>query len=134
MRFLFHPLVVHFPIALWLTSFLFDVLYKWTRQTFFGIGARYMIGLGLLGAAVSISLGFVDYFPLVDEGVGQAFVDLHRVHSFLAYATTAVYLGIFLLRWRWRAMPMGIYMVSGLAGAALITLTGFYGAEVRGVM
>ena len=132
--FLFHPMFVHFPIALWTTSFLFDVLYGLTRQSFFHSGSRYLIGLGLLGAAAAIVMGFVDYRPLVAQGVGQAFIDMHRIHSFFAYGTTALYAASFWARLRWRAMPMPVYVGLGLAGAVLITFTGYLGGEVRGVM
>lgn len=133
MRFLFHPLVVHFPVALWLTSFLFDLLYARTKARFFLTASTYLIGLGLIGATVSIATGFVDYIPLVAEGVGQAFVDQHRVHSVLAYASTLVYLGIFLVRWR-RPMSGAVYLGSALLGAALIAITGYFGGEIRRVM
>ncbi len=133
MRFLFHPLVVHFPVALWLTSFLFDLLHARMKARFFLTASTYLIGLGLIGATVSIVTGFVDYIPLVAEGVGQAFVDQHRVHSVLAYASTLVYLGIFLVRWR-RPMSGAVYLGSALLGAALIAITGYFGGEIRRVM
>lgn len=133
MRFLFHPLVVHFPVALWLTSFLFDLLHARTKARFFLTASTYLIGLGLIGATVSIVTGFVDYIPLVAEGVGQAFVDQHRVHSVLAYASTLVYLGIFLVRWR-RPMSGTVYLGSAFLGAALIAITGYFGGEIRRVM
>jgi uncharacterized membrane protein len=134
MQFLYHPMFVHFPIALWTTSFLFDVLYGLTRQSFFHTGSRYLIGVGLLGAIVAGVMGFVDYGPLVAQGVGQAFIDMHRLHSYFAYGTTALYALIFWARLRWRVMPMGVYVTLGLVGAILITLTGYFGGEVRGVM
>jgi len=134
MQFLYHPMVIHFPIALWTTSFLFDLLYGLTRQAYFSTGSRYLVGLGLVGALVSIVAGFVDYRPLVAQGVGQAFIDVHRVHSFFAYGTTALYVLIFWVRLRWRTMPMAAYVAMGLVGAILITVTGYLGGEVRGVM
>lgn len=134
MRFLFHPLVVHFPVALWLTSFLFDLLFARTRQRSFATTSTYLVGLGLAGAAVSIIMGFVDYVPLVAEGVGQAFIDRHRVHSYLAYAATGAYGGILLGRWRWRTMPTVVYLGTAAIAAVLIGLTGFLGGEIRRVM
>ena len=134
MRFLFHPMVVHFPVALWLISFVFDLLYAAKRQRFFASVSAYLIGFGLVGAAVSIVLGFVDYIPLVAEGVGQAFVDRHRVHSYVAYGSTAAYTAIFLARWRWRVMPMAVYVGTAGVAAVLIFLTALLGAEIRRVM
>lgn len=134
MPFLWHPLVVHFPIALWLTSFLFDVLHARTADRFFATGARYLIGLGLLGAAAAAVSGFVDYRPLVAQGIGQAFVDQHGVHSLLAYGTTALYGALFVLRWRVPALTPRVSLPLATAGAALIAVTAYLGGEIRRVM
>lgn len=134
MPLLFHPLVVHFPVALWLTSFLFDLLGLWRKQPFFPMVSRYLIGLGLLGAAISMTAGFVDYASLVASGVGQAFVDQHRVHSTLAYGTTASYAGLFVARWRWARLPSSLSLAASLVGAVLISTTSYLGGEIRRVM
>lgn len=134
MPFLYHPLVVHFPVALWLTSFVFDVGYAATRDRFFAASSRWLIGLGLLAAALSIVAGFVDYIPLVNQGVGAAFVQQHRVHSVLAYASTLLYAVLFLMRGRGRGMAAGSYLAGALAGAILIAATGYLGGEIRRVM
>ncbi len=134
MGMLFHPLIVHFPVGLWLTSFFFDLLFARTRDRLFALTARYLIGLGVLSAGGAIALGYVDFIPLVAQGVGQAFVDVHRLHSKLAFASTGVYVGVFLARWRWRAMPMALYLGTALAGAVLISATGWFGGEIRRVM
>jgi uncharacterized membrane protein len=124
---LIHPLVVHFPIALWLASTLFDVL-GWRRReaTLFREMAFWLVGLGLLGAAASILFGWTD---LLDQMLLR-----HRVHSWLAYFSTAVFLGVFV--WRWRTsnrLNPGLVLLS-LLGAGLITITGFLGGDMRSVM
>ncbi len=134
MPLLYHPLVVHFPVALWLTSFLFDVLFAWKKQPFFAAVSRSLVGLGVLGAAISIAVGFVDYVPLVASGVGQAFIDQHRVHSTLAYVTTVLYASLFLARWRWARLPQALSLTAALVGAVLISVTGYLGGEIRRVM
>lgn len=134
MPFLWHPLVVHFPIALWLTSFLFDVLHARTRDLFFATAARYLIGLGLLGAVAATISGFVDYRLLVAQGIGQAFVDRHRVHSLLAYGTTVLYGVLFVLRWRAPHLTPRVSLPLAAAGAALIAVTAYIGGEIRRVM
>ena len=134
MPLLYHPLVVHFPVALWLTSFLFDVLFAVKKQPFFAAVSRFLVGLGVLGAGCSIGAGFVDYVPLVASGVGQAFIDQHRVQSVLAYVTTALYAGLFLARWRWGRLPQGLSLSAAVVGAVLISVTGYLGGEIRRVM
>ncbi|MDR7543121.1 MAG: DUF2231 domain-containing protein [Armatimonadota bacterium] len=131
---LYHPLVVHFPVALWLTSALFDILYLRTGERFHLRAAQYLVGLGLLGALASVVTGFVDYGPLVREGIGQAFVDRHRVHSLLAYGAILVYAVAFYLRWRFPRPARAALAALTVGGAALIAYVGWLGGELRLVM
>ena len=134
MPFLWHPLVVHFPVALWLTSVVFDIQYARTAERFYAAASRWLVGLGLLAAAVSIVAGFMDYRPLVAQGVGQAFIDQHRVHSLFAYGTTLLYAAMFIVRWRGRVISRGAYLGMTLVAAGLIAATGYLGGEIRRVM
>jgi uncharacterized membrane protein len=133
MRFLYHPLIVHFPIALWLASLLFDVLYLGSGDRFYERGARLLIGLGLLGAAAAIITGFIDFRPLVAEGIGQSFVDRHRVHSLSAYGATLAYAASFIVRLHPRPSRAAIVILA-LLGAGFISAAGYIGGEVRAVM
>jgi len=133
MPFLYHPLIVHFPVALWLTSFLFDLLYLSRGDQFFERASRLLIGLGLLGAVAAVISGFIDFRPLVAEGIGQAFVDKHRLHSTVAFGATVVYLVSFIVRRRSTVSRTAIIVLM-LLGAGLIAATGYIGGEVRAVM
>jgi uncharacterized membrane protein len=133
MPFLYHPLIVHFPVALWLTSFLFDLLFLGTGDRFYERGARLLIGLGLLGAVAAIASGFVDFRPLVAQGIGQTFVDKHRVHAATAFAATLSYLVSFVLRVR-PAPSRTLIVILSLLGAGFISATGYIGGDVRAVM
>ncbi len=133
---LIHPLVVHFPIALWLVAALFDVL-AWRRpNSVYRQSATWLVGLGLLGAAASITFGWVDLLAQEQQGVGRGLLIRHQTHSLIAYVTTALYLGTFLWRWRSRTEPhltAGLLVLS-LAGAVLIAITALLGAAMREVM
>ncbi|MDR5696285.1 MAG: DUF2231 domain-containing protein [Armatimonadota bacterium] len=122
-----------FPIALWMTSFLFDVL-NWLRpRDLYRTIALWLIGLGLLAAPVAIATAFYDFARLARDGVGTAFLSRHVVHSTLAYATTFVYLASFVLRWRAPDARTWI-AVAALAGPVLVVLTGYWGNQIRQVM
>src|SRR5512141_856727 len=97
---LLHPLAVHFPLALWLTSALFDLLAWRRKDPLYRRAAYWLVGLGLLRALVSIALGWIDLLAQESAGVGAGLVIRHRVHSVAAYAATAVY-GMN-CGWRWR--------------------------------
>lgn len=129
-----HPLVVHFPIALWLTATFFDLLARRRPESAFRQSAYWLVGLGLLGAAASIIFGWVDLLAVEREGVGTGVLIRHRTHSYVAYAATAAYAGNFL--WRWRVsnrVATGPLLLS-IIGALLIAVTGFLGGDIRQVM
>ncbi len=131
--FLFHAPVTDFPIALWLTSLLFDVLGWWRPRELYRTMALWLIGLGLVAAAVAIGTAFYDYIRLVREGVGTAFLRRHTLHSLLAYAATATYLISFLLRWKAPEARAAIGVLA-VVGALLIGVAGYSGGELRKVM
>jgi uncharacterized membrane protein len=132
---LIHPLVVHFPIALWLTAAFFDVL-AWRRpdETMFRDAAYWLIGLGLIGAFVSIAAGWMDLLNLEAEGVGTGVLTRHWPHSILAYLTTALFLGLFVWRWRTKNRPPAWTLAVSVAAAIAVGVTGYLGADIRGVM
>jgi uncharacterized membrane protein len=131
---LFHPNVVHFPIALWLTSTFFDLL-GWRREkAIFREMAFWLVGIGLMGAAVAILFGWTDLLAQERQGVGTALLQRHGVHSWLGYGSTAVYLGLFVWRWRTENRLTLRMLLLSLLGAGLIAVTGYLGGEMRNVM
>lgn len=129
-----HPLVVHFPLALWLTSTFFDLV-AWRREDpLYRQAAYWLVGLGLLGAVVSIAFGWFDLIGRERQGVGTGFLLRHRVHGMVAYAATVTYLANFL--WRWRTQNRVTRGALGLCllGAILTGITGYLGGEIRNVM
>lgn len=134
MPFLVHPLVVHFPVALWLTSALFDVLFLRSGDQGHLRASQWLVGLGLLGAAAAVVSGYVDYLPLVAQGIGPEFVSRHRVHQLVAAVATVVYLVSFLARWRRPGLSRAAFVALMVVGAALIAATGYIGGELRRVM
>jgi uncharacterized membrane protein len=131
---LLHPLAVHFPLALWLTSALFDLL-AWRRnEPLYRRAAYWLVGLGLLGAVLSIALGWVDLLAQESAGVGAGLVLRHRLHSSAAYAATLVY-GLN-CGWRWRTANRlsATLLTLSLAGAVLVAIAGYLGGDLRSVM
>jgi uncharacterized membrane protein len=134
MRLLIHPLIVHFPVALWLTSALFDLLYARGGDRFHFRTAQFLIGLGLLGAVASVLTGFADVRALGPDDIGPAFLARHRTHMAFSLAATVVYAVSFFVRWRNPAIGRGALVGLALLGAALIAWTGWLGGELRMVM
>lgn len=131
---LFHLGLIHFPIALWLTSVLFDLLYLFRPQDYYARVSFQLTGLGLLGAAGAIAAGWLDLLRLNEQGgMGGPALLQHNRHSFLAYGTTAVFLISFLTRWR-QASIRNWNVALGIIGALLVLITSFFGGELRRAM
>jgi uncharacterized membrane protein len=131
---LLHPLAVHFPLALWLTSAFFDLL-AWRREDpVYRRTAYWLVGLGLLGAVVSIIFGWADLLEQERAGVGAGLVLRHRVHSGIAYVASLFYGVNFGRRW-WTGNRMSATLLAlSLVGAVLVAITGYLGGDLRDVM
>jgi len=131
---LLHPLAVHFPLALWLTSVVFDILAWFREDPVYRRTAYWLVGLGLVGALVSIALGWSDLWAQERMGVGTAIVVQHRLHSGMAYLATVCY-GINFGWRRWRQnRPTRTLLALSLLGAVVTAITGYLGGELRRVM
>ena len=128
-----HPVIVHFPIALFIASAVFDILAIWRKQPVFGAVAYF----NLLGAALTIPLA-------IATGLGAWRWQLEGVklkgnlqlHLICALTTGAI---IFLLCWRRSRLrakgdsPGAGYFAVMALGLMMITLTGHIGGILSGV-
>ena len=131
---LIHPLVGHFPIALWLTSTSFDLM-AWRREDpALWRAAYWLVGLGILGAAMSIAFGWLDLLAQEAQGVGTELLIRHLVHSMMAHCASACYLVDFAWRRRTGNRFGKSLLALSILGAVLIAITGYLGGAPRNVM
>jgi uncharacterized membrane protein len=128
-----HPVIVHFPIALFITSVIFEILGAWRRQPIFGAVAYY----NLLGAALSlpftIATGFAAWQMQLEGARLKGNLQLHLI---CALTTAVLILGLWWRRRRLRfenARPNVSYFVVMAVALMMITLTGHLGGIVSGV-
>jgi uncharacterized membrane protein len=128
-----HPVIIHFPIALFIASVLFELLAIWRKYPVFASVAYY----NLVGAATTIPLA-------IATGLGAWRWQLEgatlkgnlRLHLIFALTSASV---IFLLCWmrsrlRGKGLSPGpIYVAVTLLALMLITLTGHLGGILSGV-
>ncbi len=131
---LIHPLAVHFPIALWLASTFFDLMVWRRKDPAFQRAAYWLVGLGILGAALSIASGWLDLLAQESQGIGTALLTRHRVHSLIAYAATACYVANFAWRWRSDNRLTNPFLGLSILGAILVAVAGYLGGQMRNVM
>lgn len=126
-----HPLIVHFPIALFLTSFLLDVVGVIFSKENFKRAGFYNLALAFLGALTAVYSGGIAEHDAQKLGVAP-----HIIHSHenFAYISLWAIIGIFLFRTIFAKTTIKklrlLYLLVALAGVVLISLTGYYGGEI----
>jgi uncharacterized membrane protein len=128
-----HVVLIHFPIALFLTAVAFDLIAQWTKRTGLADSAYY----NLLVAAIST-------LPVLATGIlawqfqleGQKLKGMLLLHLVLACVSSAV---IWLVWWvhfraRRRTEVLPNYRLAfEFLGVALVGLTGHLGGFLSGV-
>ncbi len=128
-----HPVIIHFPIALFITSAAFELVAVWRKQPLFATVAYY----NLLGAALTLPLA-------IATGLGAWRWQLEgatlkgnlRLHLVFALTTAAIIIALYWKRSRLRSkgqQPGATYFALISVGLLMITLTGHLGGILSGV-
>ena len=128
-----HPVIVHFPIALFISSAVFELLAVWRKQPTLASVAYF----NLLGAAISVPLtvatGLAAWRWQLE---GARLKGNLLIHLCFAIATAVIILLLFWRRYRLRSTnesPRAGYFGVMLLGLILITITGHLGGILSGV-
>jgi uncharacterized membrane protein len=128
-----HPVIIHFPIALFIASALFELLAVWRKQPVFASVAYY----NLLGAALTVPLAIATGLAAWQLQLEGATLKGNLLLHMICGLTSASL--IFFLCWkrsRLRAKdvsPGVAYFAVTLLALMVITLTGHLGGILSGV-
>ena len=128
-----HPVLVHFPIALFIGSAIFEILAIWRKQPILASVAYY----NLIGAAISIpftiATGLAAWRLQLE---GATLKGNLRLHLVFAVTTAAIILILSWKRFRLRInneSPRVAYFALMVLGLVVITVTGHLGGILSGV-
>ena len=122
-----HPMLVTLPIGFFLATLLFDILFWLTGNTGWATGALWLIGAGLIGAALAAIAGLTDF--LGDRrirGISDAWQ-----HAIGNVILVLVQLFSWYQRYRYGAsavVPLGISL--SLVALLIMAFTGWKGGEL----
>ena len=130
-----HPVIVHFPIALFIISLLFDVLGVWKKNPALRTTATYNLIVAAFGGLFAVITGIIAW--QWQYGGAELKGNL-RLHLILGIVTTGLLFLLWTLRSRQAKNPnisvSRLYFVLSLIALVLISLTGHIGGILSGVV
>jgi uncharacterized membrane protein len=128
-----HPVIIHFPIALFIASVVFELLAVWRKQPVFAAVAYY----NLLGAALTLPLAIATGLGAWQWQLeGATLKGNLRLHMICAVTSALLIFFLCWMRSRLRAKnisPGVSYVTVTLFALMAITVTGHLGGIVSGV-
>lgn len=126
-----HPMIIPFPIALWVFSLIADLIYLWrVNPVWRDFIAFYSLLGGIMGAALAAVPGLIDWLSLKDPAV----VKTANWHARLNVIALLIFAANFYLRTTNGAGLVGgsytIPVALSVFGVILITISGWLGGEL----
>ena len=125
-----HPILVAFPIGLWVTSFALDIWFYFGRNEGWLLISKFMIAAGCLGAIAAAIPGFIDWLAIKERQV-KKIANWHARLNVVALIIFAVSLYFRTQRGgHWVGSRLTIpFLLSGV-GVVLIGISGWLGGEM----
>jgi uncharacterized membrane protein len=125
-----HPLLIPFPIALWVFSLVADLIYLWRSNLVWRDWiAFYTLLGGIIGAAAAVP-GIIDWLSIKDREVKK----LADWHARLNVIALLIFIVDFYLRTKsgagWVGGSTTIPLLLSVVGIILITISGWLGGEM----
>jgi uncharacterized membrane protein len=122
-----HPILITLPIGLFVATFLFDLVFWQTGNEAFATGALWLLGVGLIGAALAAVSGIIDF--LGDQRI-RALGDAWQ-HAIGNVILVLLQLFNFCQRYRYGTsalVPLGLSL--SLVAVLIMLFTGWKGGEL----
>ncbi len=127
-----HPMIVHFPIAIIITGFIFDTLYYFYRsQSWLPKAGFWLMMFGTVAACATYLTGVL----FTSEPTEGKVVHIYILHKTGCYITVLIMLLLSILRTR-RAVKQKELRLNGFlyglyaAGTAAVSFTGYMGGTM----
>lgn len=126
-----HPMLIPFPIALWVFSFIADLIYLWRDNPVWrDYIAFYALLAGIIGAALAAVFGIIDWLAIKEREVKKV-ADWHARLNVIALL---IFAASFYLRTTGGLRLLGgshtIPFLLSVIGIILITVSGYLGGEL----
>jgi uncharacterized membrane protein len=97
-----HPMFVHYPIALWTTSVITDVIFYFNRNPSLILISKFLIAAGIIGAILAAIPGIIDWWAITDPVVTK----VANWHARLNIAAVIIFAASLYLRMKNYGAPL----------------------------
>lgn len=123
-----HPMLIVFPMGLFSTAVIFDLLYSMARRPFLAIASFYMGVSGVIGGLLAAIFGLMDWIAIPRNSRAKRIGAWHGLGNFLIVLIFTV--STWLRSRRRHFAPDGQARLLSLTGSALALLTSWIGGEL----
>jgi uncharacterized membrane protein len=122
-----HPMLVVFPIGLWVFSFVCDILriLIWPTNPYLSVASLYAICGGIIGALLAAVPGFIDYLSIRNYNIKR----IARNHMLLNLTAVVLFIINYFLRAS-RPEPSGLVVGLSFVTLLIISASGWLGGEL----
>jgi uncharacterized membrane protein len=125
-----HPMLIPFPLALWVTSFVVDVLFYFLRHPTLLVVSKFMIAAGCIGGVAAAIPGILDWLT-IRNGEVKKVANWHARLNIAALVVFAISLFLRMNRYsEFVGRRLTIPFLLSLVGVILITISGWLGGEL----
>jgi uncharacterized membrane protein len=125
-----HPMLIPFPLALWVTSFLTDVLHFFVPNPNLVLIAKYMLATGIIGGLLAAVPGIIDWLAIKNPEVKR----IGNWHARLNIIALLIFAASLYLRTKYGSSWVGgspnIPFLLSLLGVILIGISGWLGGDL----
>lgn len=125
-----HPMIIPFPLALWTTSFVADVIFYFFRNSSLLLISKFLLAAGCVGAVAAAIPGIIDWLSIKNPEV-KRIANWHARLNIIALIIFAISL---YLRTRagapWVNHSLKIPFLLSLLGVILISISGWLGGKL----
>jgi uncharacterized membrane protein len=122
-----HPMLIVFPLGLFATAVVIDVVYFAGDSLIFAEVSYYLVIAGLIGGAVAAPFGYIDWRAIPRNTRAKRVGALHGIGNVVVML---LFLASALLRGELPSAPPALAFVCSFAGAAIALVTAWLGGEL----
>ena len=125
-----HPMLIPFPLALWITSFAADVVFYFIRNPTLVYISKFLLAAGLIGGVAAAVPGIIDWLVIKNKEV-KKIADWHARLNIIALIIFAASLFLRMrIGARWVSYSLKIPFLISLVGVILIFVSGWLGGDL----